>query len=467
MTAAAVVSPVAAATIPVQIGADMTRLWQRFPPRAAARSWPGTEVTGEVVMARLLAAPFTVAENGDSRQRRRLSLRRLLDWLSAQPGDTWQQRWLASGADAAGNAAWWQLAVAADRNGRPVGGVSTSSNLRVCAQMLVGADVIRPSLDWILTPGVPQNLAALMGQVRDPSGFAELTGLCEASSAGQTMKKAALRRAASILAVKGGTLREITVGDCLELALAVDGRSMRKNRGMGFYQLLHTMGVFPADAPSTIRAFSTHGQLSPAQLIDRYAIQCRPVRDVLVAYLAERQPMLDHVTLRHLAFSLGALFWRDLEHHHPGIDSLHLPPAVAAAWKQRLMTKTRRATGPDGQPVETRERRAGSLNNLAAVRAFYLDIGQWAMEDPGRWAQWAAPCPIRREDLARQKDIRSRKARIDQRTRELMPVLPILVARVNRARTDSAVCLDAARAVSGGASFTAAGRTLRRAETGP
>ncbi len=82
------------------------------------------------------------------------------------------------------------------------------------------------------------------------------------------MKTAALRRAATILAVKGGTLREITVGDCLELSLAIDGRSLRANKGMGFYQLLHEMGVFTPDAPSTFRAFGTTGQLSPAQLID-------------------------------------------------------------------------------------------------------------------------------------------------------------------------------------------------------
>jgi len=44
---------------------------------------------------------------------------------------------------------------------------------------------------------------------------------------------------------------------------------------------------------------------------------------------------------------------------------------------------------------------AGALHNLAAVRAFYLDIAQWAMEDPARWGPWAAPCPIRAEDLAR------------------------------------------------------------------
>ncbi|MGH3738189.1 MAG: tyrosine-type recombinase/integrase [Micromonosporaceae bacterium] len=279
------------------------------------------------------------------------------------------------------------------------------------------------------------------------------------------MKTAALRRAATILAIKGGTVRDITVGDCLQLSVAIDGRSVRKNKGMAFYQLLHAMGVFGPQAPSTIWAFGTRGQLSPAQLIDRYGIACRPIRDVLVAYLQERQPMLDHTTLQNLAFSLGALFWRDLERHHPGIDSLHLSPEVAAAWKQRLMTKTRRTAGPSGQTTEIRETRAGGLHNLAAVRAFYLDIAQWAMEDPSRWGPWAAPCPIRSEDLARQKAIRARKSRMDQRTRERLPVLPVLLAHVHAARTDSAARLQAAQSTAPGVSFTASGLTMRRTET--
>jgi hypothetical protein len=170
-----------------------------------------------------------------------------------------------------------------------------------------GGDVIRPSLEWVLTPRAPQNLVAVMARVRDPHGFAELSALSAASPAGPTMKTAALRHAATVLAVKvkGGTLREITVADCLEPAVAIDGRSLRANKAMGFYQLLHETGVFSPDAPATFRAFGTTGQLSPAQLIDRDAITCRPVRDVLVADLAERQPMLDHTTLRDLAFSLA------------------------------------------------------------------------------------------------------------------------------------------------------------------
>ena len=461
--AAAEQTPTAAAA--ALIGPDMTQLWARFPPRSAAASWPATGQAREPLLAELLAAPFTVEGGRVARARRRLGLVRLLDWLAEHPGDTWQQRWLVSGADAMSNADWWGPLLAWARPHSPGAGVSTSSNLRVCALLLTGADVIRPSLDWVLTPRAPQNLVAIMARVRDPQGFTQLASLCAGFPAGPTMKTAAMRRAATILAVKGGTLREITVGDCLELSLAIDGRSLRTNKAMGFYQLLHTMGVFGPQAPSTIRAFNTQGQLSPAQLIDRYSLRCRPVRDVLVAYLAERQPMLDHTTLRNLGASLGGLFWGDLERHHPGIASLNLSSEVAAAWKQRVLTKTRRVTGPDGQPNEVRERRTGALHNLAAVRAFYLDIAQWAMEDPPRWAPWAAPCPIRAEDLARQKEIRSRKSRMDQRTRERLPILPILLTRVNDARTTTATTLAAARVASPGQSFPAGRATLRRADT--
>jgi len=305
-----------------------------------------------------------------------------------------------------------------------------------------------------------------MARLRDPAGFAELEVLCRTSGAGQAIREAALRRAATILAVKGGTLRDIAVGDCLELSAHVDGGSARRNAALGFYQLLHMMGVFGPDAPPRMRAFATQGQLSPAQLIDRHGIACRPVRDLLVAYLQERQPTLDHTSLTGLAAALGGLFWRDLERHHPGIDSLHLAPEVAAAWKQRVMIKTRRVVGPDGRIDHVQERRTSGLQNLAVVRAFYLDIAQWAMEEPGRWGPWAAPCPIRAEDLARQKELRSRKSRMDQRTRERLPVLPRLARQVDTTRVDAAARLQAARGTDPGATFTAAGGQLRRTVTG-
>ncbi|MFN2496918.1 MAG: tyrosine-type recombinase/integrase [Pseudonocardiaceae bacterium] len=338
-----------------------------------------------------------------------------------------------------------------------------TSNLRVSLLLLIGADAIRPSLGWLLTPFAPHHLATDLARVRDPDGFAELSCRCATSGAGSTMIRSALRRAATIVAAKGGLISDITVGDCLELELLQGGGMRRTNRGGGLYGVLHAMGVFGADAPSTLRAFATQGQLSPDQMLDLYGIESAPVRAVLHDYLLERAPSVDHTTLRSLAATLGRLFWRDLELHHPGISSFHLAPEVAAAWKQRVRVKTTRSITPDGQTIETQHLRSDGRAQLGQVRAFYLDIAQWAMEEPARWGPWAAPCPIRREDLARTKEIRRRKSRIDQRTRERLPALPALVARVHAHARAAAERLHTATAAGPGEPFTSGGEVLHRA----
>jgi hypothetical protein len=185
-------------------------------------------------------------------------------------------------------------------------------------------------------------------------------------------------------------------------------------------------------------------------------------RDLLVDYLRERQPALDYSSLVSLANILGNLFWADLERHHPGIDRLHLPAEVADAWKQRLRTVTRTRRTREGGTAETTVVRMNYREALTPVRAFYLDLAHWAVEDPARWGPWVAPCPIRNEEIDRTKDKRRRKSRMDARTRERLPVLPILVRAVNQWRHDAAAVLDAARRTPPGASFTAAGQTLIR-----
>ena len=90
----------------------------------------------------------------------------------------------------------------------------------------------------------------------------------------------------------------------------------------------------------------TVGQRTPAELIDRFELACRPVRDLLVDYLSERQATLDYSSLRALAADLGNVFWKDLERHHPGIDSLHLPSEVAAAWSSGCAPDPRRSPPP-------------------------------------------------------------------------------------------------------------------------
>jgi hypothetical protein len=99
------------------------------------------------------------------------------------------------------------------------------------------------------------------------------------------------------------------------------------------------------------------------------------------------------------------------------------------------------------------------------VRAFYLDLAQWAVEDPARWGPWVAPCPVGAEEINRRKFKRQRKARMDARTRERLPVLPVPVSTVDQRRKAAAALLAAAHQTPPGQAFTAAGQTLARATT--
>ena len=431
-------------------------------PRAVGVSWPATRQTREQVMSRLTAAPFVV-EKPNSQQVLRSGLTVLLDWLHEQPGDTWQQRWLACGAESAAGcwrdlpAAWLQRS-GQQRAWRP-------SAVAAALLVAISAEIIRPSLSWLITNRFgPGRLLATLSRYRDPDGFAKLAELCENEKTETEQAKARTRyRAALILAAKGGKLADITTGDVLEL---FDVECVTKVQRAGdtalFYKMLHTLGCFGEQAPPTLRQLRTGRQLTPDELIDRYGLRCRPIRDLLVDYLRERQPVLDYTSLNSLANFLGKLFWADIERHHPDITSLHLPVDVATAWKQRLRTMPKTITTSDGQTHVTTQR-INYRECLTPVRAFYLDLAHWAVEDPARWAQWVAPCPVGAEEIDRRKDKRHRKARIDARTRERLPILPVLVRSVDQHRRAAAELLDAARRAAPGESFCAAGRTLIRA----
>jgi integrase len=396
-----------------------------------------------------------------SRHRRGLAM--ALDWLEDQPGTTWQQRWLASGSEAAG-LAWRQLPAAWLRS-RGRCNRSRLGTLTPALLTFAAADIIRPSLGWLVSGAAGQGiLTRRMSRCRDPDGFARLRAVCGADpGVPAAAAKQALHRASLILAAKGGAVSDITIGDVLEL-LDAEKDAFRKPPPYVtvFYRALATAGIFGSQAPATLRELGTAGQRTPGELIDRYQIACRPVRDLLVSYLKERQPALDYNSLESLAYYLGGLFWADIERHHPGADSLRLPPEAADAWKQRLRTVIKTTRAADGRMTETTAHRINYRECLTPVRAFYLDLAHWAVEDPARWGPWVVPCPVGSEEISRRKDKRHRKSRMDARTRERLPALPALVATVSTRRQDAEALLNAARQAKPGHAFTAAGQTLTR-----
>lgn len=199
------------------------------------------------------------------------------------------------------------------------------------------------------------------------------------------------------------------------------------------------------------------------QLVDRYRIRCRPIRDLLIDYLRERQPSLDFASLDSVSRTLAGLFWARVEALAPGIDTLRLSPEVARAWKEQLRTIKRATTNSAGERVEVSTPRLNAKDELIRVRALYLDIARWAVEDPARWGPWVAPCPISDAEVQKAKERKHRKARMDQRTRERLPVLPVLVRTANDRRLAAARLLAAAQATEPGAVIDGTDGTLRKA----
>jgi len=100
------------------------------------------------------------------------------------------------------------------------------------------------------------SLTSGIAQYRDFDGFTRLDRVITADpTIIEANAQPAKARIAVILAGKGGRLADITVGDCVEF-YDVHSR-IRPQGGPGkklFYVLLHRLGIFGPDAPTTLRA---------------------------------------------------------------------------------------------------------------------------------------------------------------------------------------------------------------------
>ena len=405
-------------------------------PRPFPQSWWQTRQSREALAGRSAGPVHRPGRGPHPGQDTAARPGQALDWLQRQPGDTWQEKWLASGADAAGFD-WTDLPL---KDHVPARG-HHREELCTGLVLLVAGQVLRPGYRWLLR----QRQALMLAEARaaiDPDGFRSLE--VQARPAIGWARADAINKLTWMVICKGGLVSDITVGDCIELTAALQEFHFRGSAGRPlFYALLKETGVLPASAPARFRALRIEGRRSIQQIVDKSGIECRPVRDLLVEYFTERAPELDHTSLRHIADTICRLFWRDLEIHHPGIGSLRLEPAVAQAWKERLA----HIRDAGGHPVRPR---VNFRSELVFVRAFYEDIARWAADDPARWAPWVAPSPVKGAECATKKSRSRVKSRMDQRTRAQLPLLPALLRAVEQQRKDAGVRISTARDTQAG-----------------
>ncbi|WP_280344924.1 hypothetical protein [Nocardia abscessus] len=102
------------------------------------------------------------------------------------------------------------------------------------------------------------------------------------------------------------TVQGIALADLIPAALLHHGHESRRIRaithpgdqtahrfaGPSAWNVLHQMGHFPADTPATMRAALHRGQLTIEQMINRYPIRNREVRQLRIDYqqVTNRRP---------------------------------------------------------------------------------------------------------------------------------------------------------------------------------
>ncbi|MGW1677377.1 tyrosine-type recombinase/integrase [Saccharopolyspora sp. NPDC002376] len=367
--------------------------------------------------------------------------RRILEWLAKHDGEGWQDRWEAADGDtfiwidnlAEGRSTW--------REGM-VGGL----------RFLLLARAIRPSYAFF-SRFMACSLFDQAQMVLDPALFARLDEL--GSELGLTLYQ---HHEAKKIIVKltlhtGKSVRDLTDRDFFELRAAQVQLYGKTAHGVAAaWELLRGAGVL--SVTGSLREVLRRGQRPTAELVDSYGLRCTPIRDLLVRYLNERRPGLDYGSFRQLVRKLAKTFWGDIERHHPGIDSLHLPAEVATAWKERLRVVTR----PDGSTTPRKEYHS----ILISVQAFYSDVQAWALEDAS-WAPFASPSPIARgetDGMIKQK--KATQAVMHQRIRDRLPHLPRLIDAAEHHRESMAVLLKKASEAPIGTEFEHEGVRFRR-----
>lgn len=360
----------------------------------------------------------------------------VFDWLSEQPGTTWQERWDASPAS---HAAWDWLAQAGFE------GPSRQTEARYAVSGLVVLEAVRPSLEWLLGTR-HMRLWDDWALYHDRELYQLLDEALAATDDGRTQSRV-FADLCRISISTGRLLPEITVDDFLAARDHVRASNRLSHTLNGAWHYAQRIGLFegqPWELPVA------QGPLTPQQLVDRYQVHAPALREVFIDYIAERAASCDYSRLEAVARLLVNNFWGDIQTHHPDIDSFALTKPQAEAWRERMKISL------TGQP------RRDWTDVMGVVRAFYLDLAEWAHDEPTRWGPWAAICPI--PPRASREVYRSRhlsNARMKDRTRLLAPLLPQFVTAVTVEQRRTHALLAAGSQAKPGATFDFDGEPWR------
>ncbi|MGS2807785.1 MULTISPECIES: tyrosine-type recombinase/integrase [Nocardia] len=431
----------------------------RIEPRPATTTTPPRPV-GELSTAPIdrIAELVTITWDGakPTRQQRGQATKIVLSYLSEFGGDTWQTRWDASPL---GRGETTVSEVLGSRRGT---GLAIGQGVR----SLFCLRVIQPSLLAFRANSFHEYWQFFVAAQGDPllEKFAEQT---TASDLSWPHRRDALFDVCCLLTVQGVSLSDLTPAALLHYGhetrrvrtiLQPETKMGNRFAGPSAWNVLHQVGHFPPGTPSTMREALSRGQLTIEQLVDRYPIRNRSVRQLLIDYFTRRAADSDYASISHMVLEVAHHFWEKIERINPDQADLRVSPEVYATW--RHMISTREDGKNAGKP------RAGVDGIVICVRSFYFDLHTWATDEPERWAQWVAPCPVPPSEI---RGLGKRRRRINERsadrTRLRQPLLPLLVQHVESRYDTARTLLEHARRAQPGERFRLDGRSYQRVLT--
>lgn len=419
--------PASAPLVPPRPQGDLTRAGIDDIVRAVHTSWP--------------------TNAAKDRWRHSRGARDLLHHLTEFSGDTWQDRWQASGFNEAKHPVAVLGSTPRDR-----------SQIGVGAACLFCLRVIQPSLEAFRSNAFLYYGKRFLAVQNDPL-LEKFWAQVQSTPVNPIHHGTALFDVAVALTTQGIALVDLTpkamlhyAWECRRQGLALGARGAGSRfAGHLAWQVLHAMGHFPPQGPATLKAALVAGRLSVQEMVDRYRIRNASVRQVLIAYLQRRQAELDYASLDNLSRHLASHFWSAIEELAPDQADFRVDPELYRRWRDYVAVRADGKGRREFEPI------------LRAIRAFYADLQAWAPAEPEQWAVWVAPCPVANVDV-RGFGVRKRrrKERMDDRTRQRQPLLTTLVEHMEARYEHLHQLLERASTASEGDIIILDGRTYQR-----
>jgi hypothetical protein len=122
----------------------------------------------------------------------------VLDWLELHPGPDLAGTFGRHRCRAGGRRDWRCVLVddLSDAGNLGLLGERVFSILSLGMPQLIGADVIRPGLGWLMATSPPLRITNEMGRVRDPAGLARLQEFRDAGTIGEATAAPAIEKVA-------------------------------------------------------------------------------------------------------------------------------------------------------------------------------------------------------------------------------------------------------------------------------